>query len=81
MAEALCRIPTSRFNGKEQLRSDEIYEEPMSDMLVVLVSMMGKSWAGEEIGGEVKGLPKSDVRTVSILVSSWPQFEAHVFDS
>lgn len=74
IAEALCRISTSAFSSSAAAQSNDdetIYDEPTCDVLSVLRQMLGRSWAGEEIGKkDQKGLSKSDARTVSVLGKS-----------
>lgn len=70
IAEGLCRIPASKFShGPDPIRSDDIYDEHVSDVLAVLGRVLGRNWAGEELGIDAKSLSKSDGRTVSELSS------------
>lgn len=69
IAEALCRISSTAFGVVKSVNDDAVYDEPICDVLSVLGTMLGRSWAGEEIGKkDVKGLSKGDARTVSLVL-------------
>jgi hypothetical protein len=51
---------------------DAVFEEPICEVLVILCEMTERSWATEEIGGQmnIKGLSKIEVRTVRFSLAS-----------
>ena len=64
LAEPLLRVTAEAFSAGAQ-DEDAIFNEPTCDVLEILVALLGRSWSGEVIGAEAKGMSKADARVVS----------------